>query len=82
MPKRYKPSERKPTPTMINQEYVLFLTGSNHWVVGTWIDGYDEYPNGGFECEDFMERWETYRVYPIDQIDWWLDPMEVDDEKA
>ena len=76
MPKRYKPSEEIPRPSQINQECVICLAGSKYWTVGLWIDGYDKYSNGGFEVGSYQD---DIDYYSLDDIDWWLDPMEVEE---
>lgn len=76
MPKRYRPSEKKPTPTTIYQEYVICCNDSKQWLVGMWIDGYDEYPNGIFKVRSYQD---DIDYYSLSEIDWWLDPMEVEE---
>lgn len=74
MPKRYKPSER--TPDTLKKSYIVFPTDNKGWTIGTWIFDPHVEAEAVFECESYFG---DIVYYLLSELDWWLDPMEVDE---
>lgn len=74
MPKRYKADEH--TPETFGKDYIFFLTGWRFWTAGTWTRDPISSGKGVFECRSYQG---DIDYYCLSEIDWWLDPMEVEE---
>lgn len=71
MPKRYGPSDL--IPLLINKEYIFMPEGEKYWKVGRWVNDASE--GLCFEIESYFGE---MHYYSLSEIDWWLDPMDVE----